>query len=38
MIEVHREVLGDPLPFFIRDIFGDSREGFVKGRSRRVVS
>ena len=35
MIEVHREVLGDPLPFFIRDIFGDGREGFVKGRSRR---
>jgi len=35
MIEVHREVLRDPLPFFIRDVLGDGREGLVKGRGGR---
>ena len=33
MVEVLSEVLRDAVPFFVRDIFGDGREGFVKGGS-----
>ncbi len=31
MVEVLREVRRDALPFFVRDVLGNGREGLIKG-------